>query len=151
VGDKGVKLPSWAKLFLIGGLLVVVLPCTLTFGLFRAWEQEGPSMAPSLPDGTGFFASRFGTPEPGDVVVSAHACGALTERVLEAAMAAGAPVAVLPCCHDLERCDTGGLSGWIDGALAVDDPQAVAEAGGAATRRIWEMLAAEDWFTETPR
>jgi hypothetical protein len=29
-------------------------------------------------------------------------------------------VAVLPCCHDVGRSDTGGLTGWLDGPLAVD-------------------------------
>ena len=32
----------------------------------------------------------------------------------------GARVAVLPCCHDLASCDTGRLSGWVDGPVAVD-------------------------------
>ena len=59
-----------------------------------------------------------------DLVVSVHACGALTDRVLARAMSAGARVAVLPCCHDLERCDTGGLEGWMDGPLAVDATRA---------------------------
>jgi hypothetical protein len=56
----------------------------------------------------------------GDQVVSVHACGGLTDLVLERAMAAGARVAVLPCCHDLRGSDTGGLQGWLDGPLAVD-------------------------------
>jgi len=55
-----------------------------------------------------------------DLVVSVHACGILTDLVLEQAVSARARVAVLPCCHDLERCDTGGLEGWMDGPLAVD-------------------------------
>ena len=49
---------------------------------------------------------------PSDLVASVHACGALTDVVLDLAVAAGARVAVLPCCHDLEHCDTGGL-GWV--------------------------------------
>jgi SAM-dependent methyltransferase len=57
---------------------------------------------------------------PGDIVVSAHACGALTDLVLERAVAAGSRVAVLPCCHDLATADVGGLQGWLDGPLAVD-------------------------------
>jgi len=60
-----------------------------------------------------------------DVVVSAHACGALTDRILEKATEARARVAVLPCCQDLEVCDTGGLEGWLDGALAVDVTRAL--------------------------
>ena len=55
-----------------------------------------------------------------DLVVSSHACGRLSDVVIDRALAARARVAVLPCCHDFDACDTGGLNGWIDGALAVD-------------------------------
>lgn len=55
-----------------------------------------------------------------DLVVSVHACGGLTDLVLERAMAVGARVAVLPCCHDLKEADLGGLQGWLDGPLAMD-------------------------------
>ena len=55
-----------------------------------------------------------------DVVVSSHACGALTDVVLARASTARARVAVLPCCHDGAVCDAGGLAGWIDEALAID-------------------------------
>jgi hypothetical protein len=55
-----------------------------------------------------------------DIVVSSHACGALTDLVLARAAAARARVAVLPCCHDLGAGDDGGLSGWVDGAVAMD-------------------------------
>lgn len=60
-----------------------------------------------------------------DVVVSIHACGTLTDLVLQRAAAARARVAVLPCCHDLDVCDTAGLRGWLDGSLAVDVVRAV--------------------------
>jgi hypothetical protein len=60
-----------------------------------------------------------------DIVVSSHACGALTDRVLERAAAARARVAVLPCCHDLAVCDAGDLSGWLDPALAIDAVRAL--------------------------
>jgi hypothetical protein len=58
--------------------------------------------------------------EPGDLVVSVHACGKLTDRVLSRALAAGARVAVLPCCHSHRKLDPGGLEGWLDCALAID-------------------------------
>ena len=61
----------------------------------------------------------------GDLVASSHACGALADVVLAAAAAARARVAVLPCCHDLGVNDTGSLSGWLDGSLAVDVMRAV--------------------------
>ena len=58
--------------------------------------------------------------EPGDVVVSAHACGSLTDEILDRAVAVRARVAVLPCCHDLNTCDDKNLSGWMAADLAVD-------------------------------
>jgi methyltransferase family protein len=60
-----------------------------------------------------------------DVVVSSHACGELTDRVLARAVAARARVAVLPCCHDLRTCDSGDLAGWLDGPMAIDVMRAV--------------------------
>lgn len=57
---------------------------------------------------------------PDDLVVSAHACGSLTDLVLQRAVAARCRVAVLPCCHDLDSGDPGGVQGWLDGPLAID-------------------------------
>ena len=57
---------------------------------------------------------------PTDLVVSSHACGQLTDRVLERAVAGRARVAVLPCCHDLSAADARDFAGWSDGALAID-------------------------------
>jgi hypothetical protein len=78
---------------------------------------------------------------PTDVVVSSHACGALTDRVLERAVSARARVAVLPCCHVLTTPlnningaaaavdnvygDAAALSAWVDGALAIDIARAM--------------------------
>jgi len=73
--------------------------------------------------------------QAGDVVVSSHACGALSDAVLDAAARAGARVAVLPCCHDAATCDAGPLGGWMDLSLAVDTLRAVRlEARGY---RVW--------------
>lgn len=52
-----------------------------------------------------------------DVVVSVHACGALTDEVLDAAVTAQARVAVLPCC---QRAARSPLGGWLEPTLAVD-------------------------------
>ncbi len=60
-----------------------------------------------------------------DVVVSSHACGSLTDEVLTRAAAAGASVAVVPCCHDLDAADDGALKGWMSGPLAVDTVRAI--------------------------
>ncbi len=56
----------------------------------------------------------------GDVVVATHACGALTDEVIRRVVEARARVALLPCCHDEETCDAGGLRGWLDLETAVD-------------------------------
>jgi hypothetical protein len=60
-----------------------------------------------------------------DLVISIHACGKLTDLILERAAAARARVAVLPCCHDFEVCDAGSLAGWVDRPLAIDIMRAV--------------------------
>ena len=55
-----------------------------------------------------------------DIVVSAHACGSLSDTILDKAIDAGARLALLPCCHNLKTCDTGDLDGWMDVSLAID-------------------------------
>jgi len=77
-----------------------------------------------------------------DLVVSVHACGALTDRVLELAIAARARLAVLPCCHDLQSCDDGGLRGWLDGPLAIDATRA-ARLRAAGYRVLTQIIPAE--------
>jgi hypothetical protein len=55
-----------------------------------------------------------------DLVVSVHACGTLSDVVLSSAVAARARLALLPCCHDADACDTGGLLGFLPVPLAID-------------------------------
>jgi Methyltransferase domain len=62
---------------------------------------------------------------PEDIVVSCHACGSLTDLVLERGARAHARVAVLPCCHDVAAGDARDLAGWVDGPLAIDVMRAV--------------------------
>jgi hypothetical protein len=77
---------------------------------------------PRLAGGVAFVDSPLENVEltEADVVVSCHACGDLTDRVLDRAVSARAMVAVLPCCHDLATCDSGSLAGWVDRPLAID-------------------------------
>jgi Methyltransferase domain len=72
---------------------------------------------------------------PGDVVMSIHACGRLTDVVLDRAITARSRVAVLPCCHNVVACDTGALTGWMEPALAIDVMRAQRLA--AAGYRVW--------------
>jgi SAM-dependent methyltransferase len=57
---------------------------------------------------------------PQDLVVSAHACGCLSDLILQRAVTAQCRLALLPCCQHLAEADDGDLQGWLDGPLAVD-------------------------------
>jgi Methyltransferase domain len=109
---------------------------TLRETLVQAW--------PRLAGRIGFVAGEIENVEIvcTDVVVSSHACGALTDVVLGRAVSARARVAVLPCCHDLDACDPGALTGWVDGPLAIDLRRALdLERQGY---RIWTQAIARD-------
>jgi hypothetical protein len=72
-----------------------------------------------------------------------HACGRLTDSIIEAAVNAGAKLAVLPCCHDTKMGDLGGLGGWVDGPLAIDVTRAAqlrAKGYAVITRTIPEEI-----------
>lgn len=79
---------------------------------------------------------------PGDIVVSCHACGALTDHVIDFAIDRHAHLAVLPCCHDTETCDIGDLTGWMDPALAIDVTR-VARLRAAGYRVRTQLIPAE--------
>jgi len=57
--------------------------------------------------------------DDGDLVVSSHACGSLTDDVFAHAIAVGARAAVLPCCHRTRFRDD--LRGHPDPAAVIDD------------------------------
>lgn len=82
--------------------------------LVAAWPRLEGRIERRVTDLRGVLATE------GDLVVSAHACGRLTDATLDVALASRAGVAVLPCCHADRTGDTGGLLGWMDGALAMD-------------------------------
>lgn len=76
-----------------------------------------------------------------DVVVSSHACGILTDLVIDRAILARARVAVLPCCHNLDQSNADDLEGWLDGALAMDVRRA--ERLRANGYRVWTQTIPE--------
>jgi hypothetical protein len=76
-----------------------------------------------------------------DVVVSSHACGSLTDLVIDRAISARARVAVLPCCHNLDQSNAEDLCGWIDGALAIDVRRA--ERLRSSGYRVWTQTIPE--------
>lgn len=83
----------------------------------------------------------------GDLVVSAHACGGLTDEILSKAIHASARVVVMPCCQSTGKNDKGGIEGWLDPDLAVDVTRAARlRANGYAvhTQRIPESITAKN-------
>jgi SAM-dependent methyltransferase len=95
----------------------------------EAMAAEWPRLARRVAFVEGAMADV--TVDAGDLIVSAHACGALTDDILTKALSVRARVAVLPCCHDAATCDTGHLEGWMDAAIAIDVTRAarLTEAG----------------------
>jgi hypothetical protein len=103
-------------------------------GLDARLPESAPKLAAALAEAFPALAGKVelaqaplsqARPAAGDLVVSAHACGPLTDEVLALAAAAQARVAVLPCCHDGDACDAAGLEGWLDAPLAIDAVRAV--------------------------
>jgi hypothetical protein len=77
-----------------------------------------------------------------DVVTSCHACGSLTDVIITRAARVRARLAVLPCCHDLDSPDAKRLSGWLDGALAIDVGRA--HSLERAGYRVWTQTLPAD-------
>jgi hypothetical protein len=66
---------------------------------------------------------------PGLLLAAVHACGSLTDTVLDVATAGGASVAVMPCCHSLRKQVLPRVPGLTAEALAAS---AAAVGAGAA-------------------
>lgn len=113
---------------LTGALLLLLEPALVVgVGVDRRLPASAHTLRDSLVAGWPTLAPRWQLVEgdldavplsADDVVVSVHACGALTDVVLERAVAAGAVVGVLPCCHVVDPHHP--LAAWVDPALAVD-------------------------------
>jgi hypothetical protein len=93
--------------------------------VFAALCATWPQLADRVEFLEGPIARIQGQPAPRDLVISAHACGPLTDEVLALAADAQCRVAVLPCCHDKDSNDDAGLTGWLDRPLAIDAVRAV--------------------------
>ena len=57
---------------------------------------------------------------PHAVLFGVHACGPLTDLIIDLALSWRAPVVLVPCCHDKRQCDGGNLVNTLGGPLAVD-------------------------------
>jgi hypothetical protein len=99
-------------------LAVDTKPAPSAEALARALVSRWPRLAGRVERREGDLAAV--ALDEGDLVVSVHACGALSDLVLERAARARAAVALLPCCHEAATCDAGGLLGFLPLPLAVD-------------------------------
>ncbi len=82
-----------------------------------------------------------------NLVVAVHACGRLTDMVLDRAIEGRARVAVMGCCHDAAACDQGGLGGWLDSSTAIDVTRVArlrSRGYDVHTQRIPEMITPEN-------
>ena len=72
----------------------------------------------------------------GDVALGVHACGALSDVIIDRAIAARAHVALLPCCQEIAP--AAFLHGWLAGPLAIDTLRATRlhNAGYAVTTQL---------------
>ena len=67
----------------------------------RIWDATR-RVAPWIEDKVVYIErnlKRVGEVEPGYGVIAVHACGALTDRAISAALGSGERLAALPCCH----------------------------------------------------
>lgn len=146
---RGGRVVEWAAGHALMAHILVLLDDT---SHAIAWDVRAPPSArklsqalaetwPKLRERVVFAGSRPAI-EPADLVVSCHACGELTDDVLALAREKGARVSVLPCCHDTKRQDTGGLSGWMDPALAIDATRALELR--RAGYRVWTQTIPAD-------
>lgn len=71
------------------------------------WEKSLSDARPDLPREAG--------------VVGVHACGEQTDRVIDAALVGGGPVAVMPCCYrTARRRGPVGIADTLGTAMAID-------------------------------
>ncbi|MCX6130049.1 MAG: methyltransferase [Proteobacteria bacterium] len=71
--------------------------------LAAAITHRWPNLADSVHFVEGSIDAVIAGDGPGTLLVAAHACGSLSDRVLMAAIASGSSVAIMPCCHSLRN------------------------------------------------
>jgi hypothetical protein len=89
--------------------------------VFDAITQVGPWVREKVNYQQGKVQHLAGRLEPGTAVVAIHACGVRTDRCLDAAIAAGGHVAVMPCCYNFTARDApAGLRDALGIEMAAD-------------------------------
>ena len=81
--------------------------------------------------------------EPGCAIVSAHACGILSDLCLDIAIRSGGPVAILPCCYPRSACRAPLALQTAFGLEAAFDIDRTYRLEGANYRVRWAELPPE--------
>lgn len=70
--------------------------------------KSAAELAPWINDKITQIESSIETPgkwlEPGSAIVSAHACGRLSDQCITCAIKSGGPIGILPCCYPRSAC-----------------------------------------------
>lgn len=72
--------------------------------LIEIANRIAPWVAPKLGNVQAKLTPGDGTVPPGAAVVSAHACGVLSDLCIQIAIESGGPLAILPCCYPKSAC-----------------------------------------------
>lgn len=71
--------------------------------LAAAITDHWPNLADAVHYVEGSIDAVIAGDGPSTLLVAAHACGSLSDRVLMAAITSRSPVAIMPCCHSLRK------------------------------------------------
>ena len=80
-------------------------------------------------------------PTPDTLLVSVHACGSLTDYVLDLAIEGRSPVAVVPCCHRVgaKALRDAGADPETRRSSNPSPGRAAGSRSGAGWRRAWKQ------------
>ena len=67
-------------------------------------NNVAPWVSGKIDDRVGMINAEDFLIEPGAAIVSAHACGVLSDLCVDIAIRSGGPIAILPCCYPRSAC-----------------------------------------------
>ncbi len=100
--------------------------------LINCLTEVAPWIAPKIENRSESIHSELNWLKGGSTIVSAHACGTLTDRCIELAINCKGNIAVLPCCYPDKACPAPqaiGLALGNDVAFDIDRTYRLSNAG----------------------
>ena len=73
--------------------------------LLAVAEDVAPWIAEKIDNRAEKISRKDDWIEPGMAIVSAHACGVLSDLCIDIAIKSGGPIAILPCCYPRSACE----------------------------------------------